>query len=150
MGTKTIQLLAWKRKRNSYLLSYRILLGSFIAKLRSMFDFHGCVVNNTQRQAQSSQGHDAEGFALASDDGCQDRVESKSIINVLRQFPRKSRIMAAVRHAASAFLSTPCMQPHEEGLIKERIEFVCGSVCATGEQGSDVFNDVDRGRAAVL
>ena len=113
----------------------------------NVLDFDGGVVHqNAHRQRQTAQGHDVEGLAQrAQQRSPKIRIESgieMAMISVVRQFPRNSRIMAAVRQAAiSAFAHHSLnRRAHEQGLIEQQVHLadpaasvaaICGSIART-------------------
>ena len=69
-----------------------------------VLDFDRCVVNeNSHRQRQATKGHDVDGLSQRAQDQDEERMESgieTAMISVLRQLPRKIRIISPVRQAA--------------------------------------------------
>ena len=69
-----------------------------------VFDFDGGIVDqDSDRQGKPAEGHDVDGLAQKLSTMRETRTESgieTAMINVLRQLPRKTRIMIAVRQAA--------------------------------------------------
>ena len=79
-----------------------------------VLDFHGGVVHqDADRQRHAAQGHDVDGLAEQAQQMSEARIESGIEIHtmtVLRQLPRKSRIIIAVSNAAMpASRTTPLM-----------------------------------------
>ena len=71
-----------------------------------IFDFDGGVVHqDSYRERQSAERHHVDGFAEQRRDDDEVRIESgieMQTMNVLRQLPRKSRIIRPVSAAAMA------------------------------------------------
>ena len=125
-------------------IAWRIALPS--SRLRfDVFDFDRRVVDqDADRQRQAAERHDVDGLAQRAQHQIEVRIESgmeTAMISVLRQLPRKIRIMMPVRPRQSWLReSRPDRRPHEDRLIGQRLHFqiraarvaaICGSrLCA--------------------
>ena len=131
MGTKTMQMDERGDQRGDGDLRRAVedglldLLARFEIAV-DVLDFDGGVVDqDADGQRQAAEGHDVDGLAEGARASSEERIESgmeTAMMSVLRQLPRKTRIMIAVRQAAMmASRTTPLMaRAHEDRLIAER------------------------------
>ena len=130
------------------------------SRLRSMFSIvdRRVVHQDADRQRQTAQRHDVDGFAQARPAQMTEvRIDSGieiAMISVLRQLPRKSRIIAAGQAGRDDRFAHDSVDrcPHEDRLIGERLIFSSGGrVWATrGRILANPCDHVDRGSVAGL
>ena len=111
------------------------------------------VHQDADRQRKAAQRHGVERLPKNFSTMIEVRIESGIEIattSVLRQLPRKSKIISAVRLAAiTASRTTPCNRgPHEDRLVEQQRRYSAPSAepaAILGSCVSDPLHDVERG-----